>query len=118
MSRNSPPRSIGKFVRLACFLPPSEGKHIIFSIREGEGQEEKPAVRGRFADAGISFHFIFMEKKPQRVFGGTMREQSENHDLLSYTPGAYSPDGGFRTIAVRVKGGNYAVSNRLGCYAR
>lgn len=128
-------------------------------------QETKPAAppvmevrvhvseKGRFVDAGISFHFIFMEKKSQRVFGGTMREQSadiypgfteiaratggiaessqnpavsfnraaaisEDYYLLSYTPSAYSPDGGFRTIAVRVKGGNYTVSNRLGYYAR
>jgi len=110
-------------------------------------------VKKAFADAGIDFHFIFMEKKAQRVFGATMKEESEDifpgfveiaratggiaessqnpaasfdraaaistdYYLLSYTPSAHPPDGGFRTIAVRVKGGNYAVSNRLGYYAR
>ena len=35
-------------------------------------------VKKAFADADIDFHFIFMEKKSQRVFGATMREQSED----------------------------------------
>ncbi|MCX6570024.1 MAG: VWA domain-containing protein [Candidatus Aminicenantes bacterium] len=125
----------------------------LFQFFKREKTFDANRVKRAFADAGISFHFIFMEKKSQRIFGGTMREQSEDiypgfteiaratggiaessqnpavsfrraaaisedYYLLSYTPGAYSPDGGFRTIAVRVKGGNYTVSNRLGYYAR
>lgn len=125
----------------------------LFQFFKREKTFDANRVKRAFADAGISFHFIFMEKKSQWVFGGTMREQSEDiypgfteiaratggisessqnpavsfnraavisedYYLLSYTPGAYSPDGGFRTIAVRVKGENYAVSNRLGYYAR
>jgi VWFA-related protein len=125
----------------------------LFHFYKREKTFNADVVKKAFADAGISFHFIFMEKKSQRVFGGTMREQSEdiypgfteiaratggisessqnpavsfnraaeiseNYYLLSYTPGAYSPDSGFRTIAVRVKGGKYDVSNRLGYYAK
>ena len=125
----------------------------LFQFFKREKAFDANRVKRAFADAGINFHFIFMEKKSQRVFGGTMREQSEDiypgfteiaratggiaessqspaasfdraaaistdYYLLSYTPSAHPPDGGFRTIAVRVKGGNYAVSNRLGYYAR
>jgi hypothetical protein len=125
----------------------------LFHFYKREKTFNANVVKKAFADAGIDFHFIFMEKKAQRVFGATMKEESEDifpgfveiaratggtadnsrdpvlafkhaadsssdYYLLSYTPVAYSPDGGFRTIAVRVKGGNYAVSNRLGYYAK
>ena len=110
-------------------------------------------VKKAFADAGIDFHFIFMEKKAQRVFGATMKEESEDifpgfveiaratggtadnsrdpvsafkhaadsssdYYLLSYSPENYSPDGGFRTIEVRLKRGGYQVSSLLGYYAK
>lgn len=125
----------------------------LFQFYKREKTFDADRVKKAFADAGINFHVIFMEKKSQRIFGATMREQSEDifpgfseiaratggvseisqnpaasfrratetsedYYLLSYTPRDYSPDGGFRTVVVRVKGGNYTVSGRLGYYAR
>jgi hypothetical protein len=125
----------------------------LFQFYKREKTFDADRVKKAFADAGINFHFIFMEKKSQRVFGATMREQSEDifpgfteiakatggiaessqnpalsfqhaadtaeeYYLLSYTPSGDLPGGGFRTIVVRVKGGNYDVSSRLGYYAR
>jgi hypothetical protein len=49
-------------------------------------------VKKAFADAGIVLNFIFMDKKSQRVFGGTMHEQSE--DIFP----------GFRAIALATGG--------------
>jgi hypothetical protein len=49
-------------------------------------------VKKAFADAGIVLNFIFMDKKSQRIFGGTMREQSE--DIFP----------GFRAIAAATGG--------------
>jgi hypothetical protein len=49
-------------------------------------------VKKAFADAGIVLNFIFMDKKSQRLFGGTMHEQSE--DIFP----------GFRAIALATGG--------------
>jgi hypothetical protein len=50
----------------------------LFSFYNRERAFDADRVKRAFADAGIDFHFIFMEKKSQRVFGATMREQSED----------------------------------------
>jgi hypothetical protein len=50
----------------------------LFQFYKHERTFDGTLVKRAFADAGIDFHFIFMEKKNQRVFGATMREQSED----------------------------------------
>jgi hypothetical protein len=50
----------------------------LFQFYKREKNFDAKVVKKAFADAGIDFHFIFMERKSQRVFGATMREQSED----------------------------------------
>lgn len=50
----------------------------LFQFYKREKTFDAGRVKKAFADAGIDFHFIFVEKKTQRVFGATMREQSED----------------------------------------
>lgn len=50
----------------------------LFQFFKREKKFDSDKVKRAFADAGIDFHFIFMEKKSQRVFGAAMREQSED----------------------------------------
>jgi len=50
----------------------------LFQFFKREKTFDAGRVKRAFADADIDFHFIFMEKKNQRVFGATMREQSED----------------------------------------
>ncbi len=50
----------------------------LFQFYKREKTFDADKVKKAFADADIDFHFIFMEKKNQRVFGATMREQSED----------------------------------------
>ena len=50
----------------------------LFQFYKREKTFDGDKVARAFADAGIDFHFIFMEKKSQRVYGATMREQSED----------------------------------------
>jgi hypothetical protein len=50
----------------------------LFQFYKREKTFDADRVKKAFADAGIDFHFIFVEKKSQRVFGATMREQSED----------------------------------------
>lgn len=50
----------------------------LFQLFKRERKFDADKVKKAFADAGIDFHFIFMEKKSQRVFGATMHEQSED----------------------------------------
>jgi hypothetical protein len=50
----------------------------LFQFYKRDATFNAERVKKAFADAGIVFHFIFMDKKSQRVFGGTMREQSED----------------------------------------
>ncbi|HDT14007.1 MAG TPA: hypothetical protein ENO03_06585 [Candidatus Aminicenantes bacterium] len=50
----------------------------LFQFYRREKHFDADRVKKAFADAGIDFHFIFMERKSQRVFGATMREQSED----------------------------------------
>jgi hypothetical protein len=42
---------------------------------------------------------------------------SENYYLLYYTPRDYKADGQFRSLQVKVKGGGYRMSHRLGYIA-
>lgn len=125
----------------------------LFHFYKREKTFNADRVKKAFADAGIDFHFIFMEKKTQRVFGATMREQSEDtypgfveiaratggtaessmnlaetfkhaaassedYYILTYAPEGYTPDGGFRQIAVRVNRDGCRISSPLGYYAR
>ncbi|HPW17245.1 MAG TPA: VWA domain-containing protein [Candidatus Aminicenantes bacterium] len=69
----------------------------LFQFYKREKTFDAERVKRAFADAGIDFHFIFMERKSQRVFGTTMREQSED----TYP--------GFVEIA-KATGGTYASS--------
>jgi hypothetical protein len=50
----------------------------LFQFYKREKTFDGDKVARAFADAGIDFHFVFMEKKSQRVFGANMREQSED----------------------------------------
>jgi hypothetical protein len=50
----------------------------LFQFYKREQKFDATRAKRAFADAGIDFHVIFMEKKNQRVFGATMREQSED----------------------------------------
>lgn len=50
----------------------------LFQFYRREKKFDAGRVSQAFADAGIDFHFIFMERKSQRIFGATMREQSED----------------------------------------
>ncbi len=50
----------------------------LFQFYKREKTFDVDKVKKAFAAADIDFHFIFMEKKNQRVFGATMREQSED----------------------------------------
>jgi hypothetical protein len=50
----------------------------LFQFYRREATFDAERVKRAFADAGIVFNFLFMDKKSQRVFGGTMREQSED----------------------------------------
>ncbi len=45
-------------------------------------------------------------------------EAVDNYYLLYYVPADYRPDGGFREIAVKVKGKNYSVLHRAGYVAK
>ena len=50
----------------------------LFQFYKREKRFDTERVKRAFADAGVEFHFIFMERKSQRVSGVTMREQSED----------------------------------------
>lgn len=50
----------------------------LFQFYKREKTFDADKVKKAFADAGIDFHFIFVERKSQRIFGATMREQSED----------------------------------------
>ena len=50
----------------------------LFHFFKREKKFDAGKIAKAFADAGIDFHFIFMEKKNQRVFGATMKEESED----------------------------------------
>lgn len=50
----------------------------LFQLYKHETTFNAGLVKKAFSDAGIVFHFIFMEKKSKRVPGAYMREQSED----------------------------------------
>lgn len=64
----------------------------LFEFYRHESTFNSEHVQKAFADAGIVFNFIFMDKKSQSVFGGSMREMSEDifpgfRDLATATGG-------------------------------
>jgi len=90
----------------------------LFEFYKREKTFDGSKVARAFADAGIDFHFVFMEKKSQRVFGATMREQSEDAlpgfvAMARGTGGTYenesSPAAAFKTAA-DVSGDYYLLS--------
>jgi len=50
----------------------------LFEFYRHESTFNSERVQKAFADAGVVFNFIFMDKKSQSVFGGAMREMSED----------------------------------------
>jgi hypothetical protein len=50
----------------------------LFHFYRREATFNADRVKKAFADAGIVFNFIFMDKKSERLAGGAMREQSED----------------------------------------
>ena len=78
----------------------------LFQFYKREANFNADRVKKAFADAGIAFHFIFMEKKSQRVFGATMREQSE--DIFP----------GFRDIAAATGGITEVSENPAASFAK
>ncbi len=50
----------------------------LFQFYNREKAFDADRVRKAFADSGVDFHFIFMEQKSQRIYGATMKEQSED----------------------------------------
>jgi hypothetical protein len=90
----------------------------LFEFYKREKTFDGTKVARAFADAGIDFHFVFMEKKSQRVFGATMREQSEDTlpgfvAIARGSGGTYenasSPAAAFKTAA-DVSGDYYLLS--------
>ncbi|MBE3125929.1 MAG: VWA domain-containing protein [Acidobacteria bacterium] len=78
----------------------------LFLLYKHETTFNSELVKKAFADAGIVFHFIFMERKSQRVFGAFMREQSE--DIFP----------GFRDIAAATGGITEISQNPGASFAR
>ncbi len=78
----------------------------LFQLYKRETTFKADTVKKAFADAGIVFHFIFMERKSQRVFGAYMREQSE--DIFP----------GFREIAAATGGVTEISQNPASAFAR
>jgi len=78
----------------------------LFQLYKHETTFNSDLVKKAFVDAGIVFHFIFMEKKSQRVFGAYMREQSE--DIFP----------GFREIAAATGGITETSQNPAVSFAR
>jgi len=73
------PRAIQALMSLYQDDPTILGNLVdLFQLYKRETTFNSDLVKKAFADAGIVFHFIFMEKKSQRVFGAYMREQSED----------------------------------------
>jgi hypothetical protein len=90
----------------------------LFQFYKREKTFDGDKVARAFADAGIDFHFIFMEKKSQRVYGATMREQSEDvlpgfTRIAQGTGGSFSnessPASAFK-LAADVSGDYYILS--------
>lgn len=54
-------------------------------------------IRQAFADAAMTFHFIFMDKESKYIFGANMREQSE--DILPLFSGIAAATGGASHIS-------------------
>ncbi|MGA2531743.1 MAG: VWA domain-containing protein [Candidatus Aminicenantales bacterium] len=64
----------------------------LFQVYKREATFNADRVKKAFADADLSLNFIFMDKKSQHIFGGSMHEQSEDifpgfRDLAQSTGG-------------------------------
>lgn len=90
----------------------------LFQFYKREKTFDGAKVARAFADAGIDFHLVFMEKKSQRVFGANMREQSEDTlpgfiAMVRGTGGTYenesAPAAAFKRAA-EVSGDYYILS--------
>jgi hypothetical protein len=56
----------------------------LFSMYQRPINVDRESVVQAFADSGMDFHFLFMNRQPERVSGITMREQSEDvYKMLS-----------------------------------
>jgi hypothetical protein len=78
----------------------------LFQFYKHEATFSADRVKKAFADAGIVFHFIFMERKSQRLFGVYMHEQSE--DIFP----------GFKDIAAATGGMTEVSQNPAAAFAR
>jgi len=73
------PKAIQSLMSLYQDNPTIQGSLMdLFQLYKHETTFNAESVKKAFADAGVVFHFIFMDKKSQRVFGAYMREQSED----------------------------------------
>ncbi len=64
----------------------------LFSMYQRPVNVDRGPVIQAFADSGMDFHFLFMNRQPERVSGITMREQSE--DVFKMLSGAAEATGG------------------------
>lgn len=85
-----------------------------FGVQMGERSEdifgpfqEMARATGGFADSSANADFLFQEAV----------RASENYYILYYSPKAYTGDGSFKSITVRLKDKNYRVTHRVGYYA-
>jgi len=100
------PRSIQSLMTLYQDNPTILGNLMdLFQLYRHETTFKADLVKKAFADAGIVFNFIFMEKKSKRVFGAYMREQSE--DIFP----------GFRDIAAATGGITETSQNPASAFA-
>jgi len=100
------PRSIQSLLTLYQDNPTISGNLMdLFQLYKHETTFKADLVKKAFADAGIVFNFIFMDKKSKRVFGAYMREQSE--DIFP----------GFRDIAAATGGITETSQNPASAFA-
>lgn len=64
----------------------------LFSMYQRPINVNREPVIQAFADSGMDFHFLFMNRQPERASGITMREQSE--DVYKMLSGAAEATGG------------------------
>jgi VWFA-related protein len=101
------PKAIQSLMSLYQDNPTIQGSLMdLFQLYKHETTFNAENVKKAFADAGIVFHFIFMDKKSQRVFGAYMREQSE--DIFP----------GFRDIAAATGGVTEISQNAAAAFAK
>ena len=101
------PKAIQSLISLYQDNPTIQGNLMdLFQLYKHETTFNAERVKKAFADAGVVFHFIFMDKKSQRVFGAYMREQSE--DIFP----------GFREIAAATGGVTETSQNPAAAFVK